>query len=149
MSSPDFNNYDPGRYTLVVLGVTITGFAGGSMIKVARKTPLFSDKAGGQGDVVRIRSRDKRGTYTFTLLATSKSNDYLSSLVLADEENEGGKGSVGPCGLIDLNGTTACESANGWVVGYCEVEVVDGDVPGRQWTVCGADLRMIAGGSNV
>lgn len=147
--TPDFGNYDPGRYVLTVLGVEIGGYASGTLIKVARKVPTFTEKAGGVGDVARIRSRNKIGTFVFTLMATSKSNEYLSSLIVADEQSTGGKGSVGPTELTGLppNGPTVCHGANSWVIQPADIEVMDGDVPGRLWTVCAASLEMKSSGS--
>ncbi len=148
-TNPDFGGYDPGRYVLAVLGQEITGFAAGSMIKVARKVPTFSEKSGGGGSVVRIRSRNRIGTFVFTLLATSLSNDYLSGLVVADEKSVAGKGSVGPTELSGLppNGPTVCHGAVSWVSGFAEVEVTDSDVPGRQWTITCAQLEIVVAGS--
>lgn len=148
MTTPAFGNYDPGRYVLNVLGQQITGFASGTLISVKRKVPTFSSK-GGVDSVVRIRSRVKIGTFVFTLYATSPSNAYLSALVLADEQNEGGRGSVGPTELTGLppNGPTICHGAISWVIAPCDVEVMDGDVPGNQWTVECSSLEMAVAGS--
>lgn len=146
---PAFGNYDPGRHVLVVLGQEITEFASGTFIKVERKVKTFTSKAGGTGSVVRIRSRNRIGSFTFTLLATSPSNDYLSGLVIADEKNEGGRGSVGPTELKAMppNGETLCHGGISWVDGFTAVEVMDSDVPGRQWVVECSVLEMLVLGS--
>lgn len=148
-NTPDFGNYSPGRHVLTVLGVEIGGFASGTLIKVARKVPTFTEKSGGTGDVVRIRSLNKIGTFVFTLLCTSKSNDYLSGLIVADEQNTAGKGSVGPTELLGLppNGAIVCHGANSWVIQPADVEVIDSDAPGRLWTVSCASLEMKLAGS--
>lgn len=147
--TPDFGNYDPGRHVLTVLGVEIGGFAKGTMIAVARKVPTFTEEAGGGGDVVRMRSRNKIGTFVFTLLPTSKSNDYLTGLIVADEANQGGKGSVGPTELTGLppNGPTVAHGANSWVIQPADVEVMDSGAPGRKWTVSCASLEIKVFGS--
>lgn len=148
-ATPDFGNYDPGRHVLSVLGQQIQGFASGTFIKVARKVPTFTWRAGGTGDIVRIRSRNKLGSFAFTLLATSPSNAYLSQLVLTDEQNDAGRGSVGPSELLSLppNGITVCTIVFSCVSQPVDIEIMDSDVPGRQWMIEGGPLEMTTSGS--
>lgn len=149
MNPPDFGNYHPGRHVFSVLGQQITGFAAGTMITFKRKVPTFTWGAGGDGTLYRIRSLNRLGTCTFTLLATSKSNDYLSQLILTDEQSDAGRGAVGPTELLGLppNGPTLCAMAFSCIVQPVDVEVMDANVPGRLWTVEGGPLEMNTFGS--
>jgi hypothetical protein len=140
-----FNNYDPGRNVLVIGGVQIQGFGEGTFIKVSRKTPTFSTKVGAGGDVVRSKSRDRRGMIEITLLAASPSNDYLSALCVTDEQVDAGVGAVGPAFLKELNGTTVCAGPNAWVTQPADLERA-AEAGMVTWTVEVADLAMFVGG---
>lgn len=143
-----FKNFDPGRIGLMVAGQLIQGIAPGTFVKVSRTTKTFSTKAGAGGDVVRTKSRDRRGTIELTLMAESPSNDYLSGLVATDEQVIGGTGAVGASFVKDLNGTTLCSGANSWVCQPADVEY--GDESGnRTWLVECSELLMLVGGSLV
>lgn len=139
---PIFKNYDPGRVIIVVNGVQIQGFADGTFVKVARKTPSFSDKAGAGGDVVRTKSRDLRATMEITLLPSSPSNDYLSGLVATDEHVDAGVGAVGPVMVKELNGTTVCAGANAWVTQPADTEF-GAEPVNRTWLVTVASLSVM------
>lgn len=143
-----YKNYDPGRIALVVNGVLIQGFADSTFIKVSRQTPTFSSKAGADGQVVRTKSRDRRGKIEITLLQTSLSNDYLSALMVTDEQADGGVGAVGPSLLKDMNGTTTAGGANTWVTQPADIEyaVESGN---RVWVLECDDLRIFTGGQLV
>jgi hypothetical protein len=148
MATPRFATYDPGRQVLVVNGVQIQGFAPGTFIKVSRMTPTFSSKAGADGQVVRTKSRDKRGKIEITLLQTSLSNDYLSSLAVTDEQADGASTAVGPSMVKDLNGTTFATGANTWVVQPADLELA-AEAGDRTWTLECDNLQIVVGGSLV
>lgn len=143
MATP--KNYDPGRYHIFVNGKQITGFADGTFVKVARMTPTFSSKAGAGGEVVRTRSRDKRGTVELTLLPSSLSNDDLSSMASTDEQVAGGLGAVGPFMLKDLNGTTVCTAESTWVTQPADLEGAV-EPANREWKLECSELKMLVGG---
>lgn len=144
-----FRNYDPGRVVLAINGLQIQGFADGTFIKFSRLTPTFSSKAGAGGDVVRTKSRDKRAKIEITLLASSPSNDWLSSLVLTDEQVDAGVGSVGPAFLKELNGTTVIAGSKSWVTQPADAEY-GVDSQNRSWTIEVADAStFLVGGLTV
>lgn len=138
-------NYDPGRHKIYVNGVEITGFADGTFVKVARMTPSFSSKAGAGGEVVRSRSRDKRGNIELTLLPSTASNDYLSGLIATDEQVVGGLGAVGAFMIKDLNGTTLCTAESTWVTQPADFEGAT-EAPNREWKLECSELKMLVGG---
>lgn len=138
-------NYDPARVTLVVNGKQITGFADGTFIKITRMTPSFSSKAGAGGEVVRTRSRDKRGKIEITLLPSSPSNDDLSAAIATDEQIAGGVGAVGPFMLKELNGTTVATAGETWVTQPADLEFA-ADPTNRPWVLECADVKMFVGG---
>jgi hypothetical protein len=72
--------YDPKKVNLIVDGVTISGFADGSFIKVARlDKELFKTHVGAHGEVGRTKNPNTAGKFTFTLLKESPSNVVLDA----------------------------------------------------------------------
>ena len=63
----DVKTYDPLKVNLVVKGVTITGFADGSIIEVERNEDAISPYVGTKGEVAIAESADKTGTFKITL----------------------------------------------------------------------------------
>lgn len=143
----EFNNYDPGRIIVTFRGILFQGVASGTFVNVERDTDTFSDEVGAYGDVVRVRSRDKRGTVKVTLLSSSLTNDALSVLHSRDEGNDDGGGlGYGSLLIKDLNGTTLVSAKNAWLMKPADLEY--GDEGGqREWTLKCAELNMFVGGS--
>lgn len=79
-------NYDPSKVKVVVDDYVMTGFAEGSMIKVARMTEKRSSHVGAQGAVTFVKSADDRAEVTISLKHTSPANDKLMKLYKSDEE---------------------------------------------------------------
>ncbi len=77
--------YNPESTIVNIGGVEVTGFADGSFIKVKRTKDLFTMKSGAHGDSIFIKNPDRTGTISITIISTFKTNDKLSTLLLADE----------------------------------------------------------------
>lgn len=92
MAEPQFHQYDPSLVVVVFRGITINGFAEGTFIKVERAEDLWTSKSGAQGDVVRVRNRNKMGSATIELLAESPANELLSAAYDLDEKDGTGSG---------------------------------------------------------
>ena len=136
--------YNPSSVALIIAGVIVEGYADGTFIKVKRNKDLYSQKVGAYGDVVKVRSADKSGTLSVTLLATSNTNDFLSALLLADEAASNGTTEV-PLMLKDNNGNTII-AGNGHIKGWPEVDI-SVDVPNREWTLNMSCLQIFIGGN--
>ena len=137
-----FKNYDPDRVVLALFGIPITGYADGTFINVERDTETFTKSIGAQGDVVRVRSRDKSGTITVTLMSSSPANDLLSARMILDEETGLG---YGPALVKELNGTTLVKAGNAWIEKPPSVEYGKEDGT-REWKIVCANLEMFVGG---
>ena len=142
---PDFKNYDPSRYTVTFGAVLLQGFADGVFVKTARNEDAYTVKVGAQGDVTRVRSLNKTGQVTVTLMAESPTNDLLTAQALIDEASGL---AYAPLMVKDLNGTTVMIAENAWVMKMPEVEVATDSSP-REWVFECADLTMVVGGSLV
>ena len=138
-------SYSPDSTVFIIAGVICQGYASGSFIKVKRNKETYSQKVGGHGDVVDVRSMDKTGTITITLLAASNTNDALSALLSADELAPYGTMNI-PLMIKDNNGTTIV-AGNGRIKGWPEVEVSD-DEPHREWVFLVQNLQFFVGGHN-
>lgn len=136
-------NYDPKKVILTYKGVQIQGFFEGTGITVEQETDTFEDQVGIDGEVVRVRKHDDRGTVTINLQDASPSNDYLSQQLLADKLSGLGYGNVE---LVDLNGTTLCTASEAWVMKPANVETADASTA-REWVIRCAKLDMYVGGS--
>lgn len=140
-----FRNYDPGQIVASFNGIEILGFMDGTFILAERSEDGFAKEVGAQGDVTRVRSRDRSGSVTFTLKAESPTNDRLAEVALDDENFGIG---VGELFVKDLNGTTLIESAEAWIRKIPNAEYADA-ATGREWVIDCAALEMSLGGSVV
>lgn len=136
--------YDPGQLFMTFCNLPVDGFADGTFVTVERMTETFMSVAGAGGEVARSRSRDKRGSIKFTLLQSSKMNDRLSAIALADEVNGSG---VGVFSMVDGNGTTIAIAPRAWIKKIAPVEFAK-EVGPRDWEVECADLDIFVGGTN-
>jgi hypothetical protein len=142
--------YDPQSVQLVFKGIPFRGFADGTFISVERLTDTFGESVGAQGDVVRVRSRDRRGTVTATLQGTSPTNDLLSAIAIDDEEPSAADyaAGVGDLALKDLNGTTLAFAEHAWIVKLPNVDYATEHTP-RQWVIRCAKLKLHVGGATL
>jgi hypothetical protein len=135
-------NYDPKRVVVTFKGVRLTGYMSGTFVSAERETQSFSKVVGAGGDVVRVRSRNRSGTATVTLQASSPSNDVLSGFLLEDELLGTG---TGPLMVKDLNGTTILEAPEAWIQKPPDVEFGD-DESSREWMFDCDELIEYVGG---
>lgn len=142
---PLFKNYDPARVVVTFKGIPIRGYAEGTFVSVERDEDSFEKAVGSQGDVTRVRKRNRAGRATLTLQQSSPTNDELSALALLDEQTGLG---YGPLMVKDLNGTTLASAAVAWLVRPASVSFADG-AEGREWMIDCAELTMTVGGSLV
>ena len=134
--------YDPAAVLPSFLGGILTGFADGTFISVERNEDGFTLVVGASGESARAQSRNKSGVVTFTILATSQTNDYLSAIAEADEALGTG---VGEFQMAELNGTTLIHATNAWVKKMPKVERGK-EVSTVEWTIECEDLGIFAGG---
>lgn len=136
-------DYDPGAVTLTWDGLLITGFAEGSFITWEADADTFSKVTGSQGDVTRVRSRNRSSRVTFRLQQTSPINDVLSQRHIEDRAGLPRKGSLL---LKDELGTTSIAAENAWIVRAPSVEFSDADA-GREWMLDLGETVPLVGGS--
>lgn len=100
--------YDPKKIDIIFAGVRMEGFADGTFLKIAPKSPRFTSKSGVDGEVSRSRMHDTRKDVELTLMQTSATNERLSAIFKADVDSTNGEG-VGAFMVQDRGGTTLIE----------------------------------------
>lgn len=138
-------NYDPKKISVIIAGLPITGFADGTFAKVARDEDAFTAVVGATGEVTRVQNANKMGKLTITLLGSSASNDYLSSLATADEIS--GAGTFGAM-VKDNKGTSLYGAATAWIAKSPDAEWSKENNGHREWVIATDELIVFAGGSN-
>lgn len=139
-------NYDPKQYIVVFKGIQLRGYADGTFIEVERVTDTFSEAVGAQGDVVRVKSNDRRGSITVTLQMASPANDILSAFANGvDDDNQAPDFDVGAILVKDLNGSTVAAAQEAWIVKPPNITAAV-EHTNRAWVFRCADLKMIVGG---
>jgi len=138
-----FKNYDPSRVVVTFRGILLQGFADGAFVSTERSEDAFSASAGAAGDVTRVRSRNRMGSVTVTLMAASPSNDSLSAVAAQDEAFGTG---YGPLMIKDLNGTTLIQASTAWIKKVPSVEFGK-DASSYEWVFECADMIKHVGGA--
>ena len=139
----DYNQYDPGRVTVVFKGILLRGFMDGTFVNAERTEDGFSMAVGAAGDVTRVRNRNRTGTVTVTLKAESPSNDALSTVARLDELFGLGTGSLM---VRDLLNRTIIAADSAWIRKVPAAPFAD-EASGREWMFDCAELEMFIGGA--
>jgi len=129
MENPIITTYDPQKVIVTFGGTPLSGYAEGTFVGIARQAKSFTRKNGADGHVVRSKSANKCHDVTITLLQSSLTNDYLSTMEQLD--NATGH-NILPLTITDLNGTTLKFWPQAWVE---EPDSWDygGEVTDRAW----------------
>jgi hypothetical protein len=142
--------YNPSEIIAVLAGVTIQGYADGTMIKIEYNEDNVTLKVGTQGDAVRTINQNRSAKITVTLLQSSPTNALLSELVLADRPRDrnkpAGKG-AGPSTVRDLNGTMLARAQNTWITKSPMAEYAK-ESGTREWVFETDDLDLVHAGAN-
>ena len=136
--------YDPKNVSLILGGQIIQGYTDGTFINVERNEDMFSMKVGVDGIGTRAKTNNKSGKITITLHQSSPSNDYLSTLALADENANAG---AVPMLMRDNNGTSLCTSLTMWVKKMANAEYGK-EVGNRVWVLESDEIIMFNGGNS-
>lgn len=132
--------YNSQSVTMVFGGKLITGWADGDFVKVAFNEDAVMLTMGTDGIGTRSFSRNYSGTVEITLMASSPSNDYLSSVYLADQQSATG---VLPFLLRDSSGSTLVTAESMWVRKQVDV-AYSRQITQRVWTLESDNLTMVA-----
>jgi len=137
------DTYDPKEISVIVAGKVITGFAE-DVVRVARESNQVEDEVGADGDVARRITNDRRGSFTITLLQTSRSNLILSGLARVDELSGDG---IFPVIIKDLRGNDLHIGANSWIQKQAD-SVYRSGIESREWVIRTNNLNTVVGGAS-
>ena len=124
-------------------GLTITGFADGTMVKVTGNADDFTLVKGADGEGARIASADDSAEVEFSLLQTAAANDELSAMRTQDKLDGTGHG---PLLVKDLSGRTLLHAEQAWIKRLPDPELGKDHSP-RTWTLVCDSLEAIIGGN--
>lgn len=135
MASDFLGTYDPKEVSLIVSGLTVTGFMDGTFITCARIDPeVYKTHVGAHGEVARTKNNNKAGTITVTLKKTSPFNKTMDLLKLSSVAFP----------VMRKNNSDAKHIAlatSAWISNEPNIE--DGDEEtGVEWIITCADLIM-------
>lgn len=142
------HSYDPGQ-VILSLGVSptpISGYAQGSFIEVDRDANAFTKYTGSDGEVTRVRSRNRSGSIKLILQQGSQSNAYLSALAELDENL--GTGMV-PVLLRDQSGSpvTLASSPYAWIRKKAKSDFPGENTATREWIIDLGPMAYFVGGN--
>jgi len=123
--------YDPKQVIIIIGGNTMTGFADGTFVIVARNEDGWSLQIGTDGEGTRSKSNNKSGTVTFTLMQSSDSNQILSALAALDELSNAG---AVPIMVKDNSGESLYIAETAWIRKYADSEFAREAGP-REWVL--------------
>lgn len=112
MAPPTVPTYDPERVVVSLGSLNITGFGPDTMIKVTPSGDLYTVQEGASGDVARSRNASSTAEIEITLMATSQSNDLLSTI--ANNDRYFGTG-IAPLQIKDLNSNSLLSAKSAWI----------------------------------
>jgi hypothetical protein len=136
---------DPAAVISTFNGHLLGGFMDGTYITVERDEDTWSTFTGADGEFARVRNRNKAGTVKFTLMQSSSSNDYLSTLMILDEATGAG---TGVWATRDNLGRTVVSGADCFILKPATVEFGK-EMLGREWTLKVPQLDMFIGGNGL
>jgi hypothetical protein len=127
--------YDPEKVSVIIGGLTMSGFADGDFVKIApQDADLYKIHVGAHGEMARTKNSNKVGFVTFTLKATSPSNKILDAM----------KNSPTPVPVMVKDSSDSAfiaSAANGWV--NKQPEVSRGSEEAKiEWVIACDELMM-------
>lgn len=134
--------YDPRNVIVTIGGVNLSGFADGTFVTVERAAETFTKVVGAYGEVARVRSADRSGSMTITLMQTSNANSYLNGLANQDEQS--GTGIVA-IQVKDTTTNTTINATEAWIKTKPKAEFGK-DMGNREWVFELADVTINHGG---
>jgi Protein of unknown function (DUF3277) len=142
---------DADQYVLLIAGVPISqgagqsGYDDGEWFSAKPMKPSFTTVEGADGSIMRSATNSRLMECSLNLLQTSNSNPYLSGLLIADENTQGGAG-IGSLVLKDLQGTTLLICSRAWIGQWAEM-TFDRGGKGRKWPITAVRDSLIVGGN--
>jgi hypothetical protein len=139
--------YDPKQVTVTLTNAKVklilTGFADDDFIDVERDEDAFMKKTGVDGQTTRAKNNNHAGKITVKLMQSSSSNDDLTGIAVADENDM-----TGVCSLLckDSSGSSVFSAQSAWVKKFPK-QTFKKDVNVYEWVIDTDELSIFAGGN--
>lgn len=140
MADGAVRDVDPDKQFCAVGVFKIDGFADGEGVIVDQEGNRYDDVVGIDGEVTRIKKKDKRATITIRLHEGSPANLILSKICKLDEAGLG----VGPF-LAKGAGSSVYSGAKCWISKEPRAVPVSDGVQVKEWTLRVAKLVRLDG----
>lgn len=144
MSTNQLTQYSPDQITIAIGAIRVDGFADGTFVALEQETPTFSKVTGADGKTTRVKSLNRSGQVTITLMQTSLSNDFLSALHIVDRDTPGG--ATVPMFIRDRGGRSLFTAAQCWISTPPKPEY-SRDNSTREWVIEFAKVERNDGGN--
>jgi hypothetical protein len=120
--------YDAFKVIITFGGVPIGGYADGTFVSVKAGSDRYSKKVGADGGIVRSRKHDDTHGVDITLLKSSQSNTYLTTVMNMDKLANAG---IRPLSITDLSGGSLHFWPQAWISKDPDVDYGDeaGNIP--------------------
>lgn len=136
-------SYSPEEVSVIVGGHIVEGGIDGEFCTVERDEDSFSYHPDINGGGTRAKNPNKAGKVTITIQSSSPSNEFLSSIVAADELNGGG---IVPILVKDNSGNDLHASEAAYVSKPASASYGK-EVGERQYVIQCENLKMFSGGN--
>jgi len=132
--------YNPAELSVIINSHPISrDIPTDTFLSIEPNSDITNETVGSRGNVTQAPTNDKMWVMTLTLIQSSPSNDYLSSLAL--------EGLAFPVLVKDHLGTTVMESPKAWVKRWPTLEYAQ-DPSNREWTLCLSNGVPFVGGND-
>lgn len=135
--------YDPSEVSLIVGGHIVEGGVEGDFVTVARDEDSFSYHSDINGGGTRSKNPNHAGKITIKLQSSSTSNEFLSSLISADELNGSG---IVPVFVKDNSGNDLHVSEASYITKHPDA-AYSKEVGEREYIIQCENLKMFSGGN--
>jgi hypothetical protein len=128
--------YDAGAVSISIGAFLVTGYADGTYCRVAYNDNEIREVVGAEGEVTRVKGRNRTGLIEITLMQTSPTNNQLLALATADRKDGSGIFAIqvkDPYGMMLYSGNQA------WVKKPPE-GLLSRQAEHRVWTILVAQL---------
>lgn len=136
--------YDPKRVTIIFGAMEIKGFSEDSIVEAEPLGDGIKTIVGADGETARSLDPNRNWKVTLKLMNTSSSNDYLSTVHIADRAT--GKGIL-PLAIKDLSGRTTFFASEAWIKNFPKI-AREKNIKDNEWELETGPADVFVGGNS-
>jgi len=143
---PVTSDVDPAKIIINFGGANINGYADGTFVSFEMDEDAFTKTTGADGFVTRVRTNNRSGSCTITLMQSSPSNNILQAIHNIDISTPGG--APVPIVIKNLLNTELITSSAAWIKKIPNIDHGK-EVANREWVIDIADAIVTVAGNAV